>query len=360
MANWLASFPVQIQIGLISALITLLGILLKDFILRGWVEYRANRRLAIEVYRNYADPIAAAASSLFWRLREILVEEGRGAFLKTSGSETPFDKYKYESTLYRISALIAWLRAYRRELTFFSLSDSDKLRELKDAILAFEAALADGAHIESRRVRSVAALWELTVPESKIFSIGVAVEQVLKTFLHSNTAATANDLTQDVQFRLCKTVSDTLTQRISIAPLPEKIVRETSQSAIRSLSIREAWLYRDFQSGIGDLMIRITEGGARRFDVAGFKDFEALLLSEDDNDKRWVERLMRIVNGLDISGADQYDARVSLLEETFLATIRLLAVLAQIDPDRGSVAKKVLSEGDRLSQDQAWRKSAGA
>lgn len=95
MANYFASLSIQVQTGLTAALATLVGILLKDFFLKLWAEYRSDRRLAKEVYRNYADPIAVSASDLFWRLREILTEEGRGDFLRTSGSETPFDKYKW-------------------------------------------------------------------------------------------------------------------------------------------------------------------------------------------------------------------------------------------------------------------------
>ncbi|MBT4711252.1 MAG: hypothetical protein HOB82_06965 [Alphaproteobacteria bacterium] len=359
---WVTSLPVQVQTGLIAAVATLVAILLKDLVVDRWTEHRADRRLAIEIYRNYADPIAAAASSLFWRLREVLVSEGRGAFLKTSGSATPFDKYKYDSTLFRISVLIAWLRAYARELTFFSLSDSDKLVDLKGAIRAFEAALADGAHVETQRVQAVAAHWDLTVPENgeELPSIAVAVDQILSTFLHRNNARVATELAPEKQTQLCKSVALALTNGINANSVPEGVLLETLQRTIQSLSIREAWLYRDFQSGIGDLMIRNTTGGARRFEVVGFKEFEVLLLSEKKTDQRWVNRLNRILRDLDISGADKNDARVRMIEETFLATVRLLEVLAKVDPNRDSVATQILSEGARLREDQTWRKSVSS
>lgn len=358
MIDWLTSLDVQIQTGLIAAVATLIGIALKDFVLQKVEERNKAKRLALDVYRNYADPIASAASSLFWRLREILVNEGRGSFLKTSGSDTQFDRYKYESTLYRLAAMIAWLRAYRRELTFFSLSDADKLSSLRDSINSFEKALSDGDKVEVQRVRSISELWDIPLPsdKSELSAVGVAVEQVLKSELHANNADLASSLNEGVQMRLCRSVADTLTSRMRIDPIEDKIVQETLHRAVLSLSIREAWVYRDFQSGIGDLMIQRVSGGARQYEVIGFGDFEDILLSGEEKNSRWISRLNRIVDRLDVSGADRYDARVQLLEETFLSTIRLLCVLAQIDPRRGSVAPDALAEGERLLRDQSWRK----
>ena len=68
----------------------------------------------------------------------------------------------------------------------------------------------------------------------------------------------------------------------------------------------------------------------------------------------------RMVEGLDISGADRFDARVRMLEETFLATIELLKSLDGIDPRRGIVSSELLSQAQVLVNDKSWRKSAGA
>ena len=115
-------------------------------------------------------------------------------------------------------------------------------------------------------------------------------------------------------------------------------------------------MYRDFQSGIGDMMICSVSGGSRRFDVLGFKSFEQLLNSDDDETKRWVHRLVRVFDGLDISGADKFDARVVMLEHTFLATIDVLIALTEIDKSRTAFAGETLREAKRVRRDPSWRK----
>ena len=43
--------------------------------------------------------------------------------------------------------------------------------------------------------------------------------------------------------------------------------------------MRQAWIYRDWQQAIGDVMIRDIKGPVRRFDIIGYGEFEALLRS---------------------------------------------------------------------------------
>lgn len=357
--NWIRSLDVPIQAALIAAFVTIFSMILKDVLFKRIEERRAERRQALDIYRNYADPLAYAATSLFWRVREILTQEGRGSFLKSSGAGTQFDRYKYESTLYRLAVLIGWLRAYRRELTLFSLSDPKKLALLNKAMGEFEKGLADGAHVEVQRVRSLAALWCISIPSDvqSLSRIAVAVEQTLKSSIQSESVDLAMSLTAENQKKLCRRVADVIAERMRIDPLSNNIIDETLARAIRSLSIREAWLYRDFQSAIGDMMIREVKDGARRYEVIGFRDFEALLLSNDEGDKRWITRLGRILDGLDITGADRFDARVQMIEETFLATIEMLEALAKIDPKRGSVSMLTLEEGRKFKRDRYWQKS---
>ena len=145
---------------------------------------------------------------------------------------------------------------------------------------------------------------------------------------------------------------------ISVDPLPIAMIEETVNQATHSLSIREAWLYRDFQSAIGDLMINEVTGGSRRFEVVGFAEFEEFLLSERPDMRRWMERLNRTIDGLGVSGADRFDARVGMLEDTLLATIDLLRSLCEIDPKRGIVSDLLLEKAGDLKSDTSWRNSA--
>ena len=115
-------------------------------------------------------------------------------------------------------------------------------------------------------------------------------------------------------------------------------------------------MYRDFQSGIGDMMICEISGANRRFDVVGFKGFERLLNSDEAETKRWIHRLVRVFDGLDTSGADKFDARVVMLEHTLLATIDVLIALTEIDKGRTAFAEETLREAKRIKVDRSWRK----
>lgn len=360
MTTWFSGLDVKLQVSLIGVVSALLTILLKDVGFHFWKEARADRKTAIEVYRSYSDPLLSASMSLFWRLRETLVDTGRGAYLKTSGSSSYFDNYKFESTLYRLAVLIGWVRAYGRELTFLSLAGDQYLKPLTEALSRFEGALADGAHVEIQRVKSVSVLWEIPIPTDgkELSRISVKVERILKSAGSAEDGAHRLLMESENadQEQVCRKIADYLCDEAKINQISDLIISETTARAVRSLSIREAWLYRDFQSGIGDIMICEVSGANRRFDVIGFRDFETLLNSDDEEVTRWMDRLRRVFDRLDISGADKFDARVLMLEHTFLATTDILIALTEIDTGRTAFAKKTMEEAKRLKGDKSWRK----
>lgn len=360
MTAWFSGLDVKLQVSLIGIASALLTIILKDVGLHLWKEARADRRTAIEVYRSYSDPLLEASVSLFWRLQETLIVAGRGSYLKTSGSASYFDNYKFESTLYRLAVLIGWVRAYKRELTFLSLTGDNYPKPLTEALSRFEAALADGAHVEVQRVKSISALWGIPTPSDggELSRVAVEIEHILKS-ASSHEDSVPNllvDLESAEQLVVLQKIANYLCNEAKIKQLSEEIISETRARAVRSLSICEAWMYRDFQSGIGDMMICEVSGANRRFDVLGFKSFERLLKSDEAETKRWVYRLKRVFDGLDISGADKFDARLVMLEHTFLATIDVLTALTEIDKSRTAYAEETLREAKRIKGDPSWRK----
>lgn len=360
MFSLISNLDVKMQVALIGVGSALLTIIVKDVGLHFWKEARADKKTAFEVYRNYSDPLLSASVSLFWRLRETLIESGRGDYLRESGGKDDFDRYKFESTLFRLAVLIGWIRAYRRELAFFSLSRTRKLKPLEDALSHLESALADGTHVEIQRVKSVSELWGIPLPsdDKELSRISVCVEIVIRSLSQSRDEERRLPITLDeaTKASLCRSVATCLCSEEKVDMISPEILAETQAKAARSLSIREAWLYRDYQSGIGDLMTREAVGASRRFGVLGFKEFEALLHSEDPETKRWISRLKMVFDSLDISGADRFDARVQMLERTFLATIDLIIALTEIDKGRTQFAEKTLSEAKKLKSETNWRK----
>src|SRR5512147_2528356 len=57
------------------------------------------------IYEKYAQPLAADAVNLLWRLDEILFTQ-RGQYLSEDAPSTPFNQYKRISTCYRIAAIL--------------------------------------------------------------------------------------------------------------------------------------------------------------------------------------------------------------------------------------------------------------
>jgi hypothetical protein len=96
--------------------------------------------------------------------------------------------------------------------------------------------------------------------------------------------------------------------------------------AIAYLGIREAYIFRDWQAAIGDLMLQGLTGASRRFDVIGFGDFESryrAAAAGDANDKLWFDRLIALFHGLDISVEGMFDARREQIKTLYRAVNEL-------------------------------------
>ena len=335
------SLDTSVKAAIITSAFTLIGIITKDLLIFWWRDRHYNRRQALSIYRHYANPIESATQSLFWRLHEILGKKSRGTFLISRKRNTQFSQYKYDSTLYRIAALIGWLRAYRRELTIFSLDNPTKLDNLEKSIQNFEHTLAEGAHVEIRRVHALEDVLKLpTIPKEKVSELGIALDQVLQGELEAADVNIAKELNKEKKPNLCTNIISTMERFLDIKPLQYDSEHEICEQIISAISIREAWLYRDFQYATGDLMINEISDGSRRFEVLGFGDFEKLLSSRDDDVKRWMLRLRAIVDDLDISTTNNSDARLDMLKGTFCATYKLLVALDSLEPGR-----KIVSSG---------------
>ena len=151
--QWLAFSVVAV---LISTFGSLLGMTLKEYFFARSFESWKERKALDSVYQKYRDPILLAGRELCSRLDEI-VTHFPTVYLKSSVSETSpprqientiddpyFQKYKLDSTIYRICAFFAWIELYRQELVFL---DSGKERHtylLERCIESIREDFADG------------------------------------------------------------------------------------------------------------------------------------------------------------------------------------------------------------------------
>jgi hypothetical protein len=96
------------------------------------------------------------------------------------------------------------------------------------------------------------------------------------------------------------------------AEIPFGFVQGCAEQVSEVLGIKEAYIYRDWQSAIGDLMIVEVSGGSRRFGIMGFGDFEELYLESHGNSsskRRWVDRLDELFHDVNMTRSGIFDAR---------------------------------------------------
>ena len=346
MFRWFTSLSPQLQTGIVAGAVTLIGILLKDLIITNWKERRSSRQSTLSVYRSYADPLASAASTLFWRLREIFFQESY--YLRPEGEPTHYERYKQISTLYRLARLLGWIQAYRRELAFLPEAEPGKLKPLEVAIASFERALADGSSVELQRLDNLCRLWQLNPEDSVREKTANELEIILKRALHNARVRLTTELPVLSQDELCLKARTLLASQFHMTPISDSVLQETKARAIQALSIKEVWLFRDFQAGIGDLMIRESSSKARRFDVLGYRDFEAMVYDGSDEERRWLQRLARTIENVNISNEDHSDARVDLLRNALSATAQLVVVLDEVDSGRNLIDSDTLGTARSL------------
>src|SRR6266481_4298374 len=149
-------FGLSVLGALVTTTGTMIGLILKELVFaRSFEKWKA--RLTLEIlYQKYRDPLILAADEFGIRLKEVC--EGYGAEYLASSllSQTPsqmrvawaddpyYRRYKLESTIYRLCALLGWFELYRQEVVFLRSGRAKHNRELEDSIIGIREVLADG------------------------------------------------------------------------------------------------------------------------------------------------------------------------------------------------------------------------
>lgn len=339
--------------AIVGAIASILTGLARDFAAKAWFDRRDAQKSADGVFRRYAEPLASAMTSLYWRLKEILGHDGRASFLTSLEPRTEFDQYKLRSTYYRLGAALGWLRALRRELSFLRSYGEQRLNAIDTALTVFEKSLADGHHVELQRLRGLMTLWGLQpIPDDHAeLRVAVAVEQCVKHALQVAPVAAATELDCEAQAELCFDVAGIITSMANFPDVPIVILDETRSRAVRQIAIREAWLYRDWQAAIGDTLIRETKIGNRNFEVIGYGEFEDMLLGPSKAQFRSLFRIAMLFEKVDLERDHLFDARPATIRNLFEATTRMIVALAEapasqsaIDAATAADARRVLAE----------------
>lgn len=314
--------------GLLSAVVTSFII---PFVQRR--QEKAERRRSI--YERYAQPLAADAVNLLWRLDEILVKQ-RGQYLDEGAPATPFNQYKLTSTCFRIGAVLGWIRAIRREQSYLLYGEDTSVDALRAAVIAFESALADGPHVEVHVLEQVAELWSIVLPPSVDHRARLAAQVVadMQYGLSAHGLTHYRELpglADPQKLVISRRIADSLTVRLGLEPVPEDTLLKSCSEAMAVAAVNQAWMYRDWQQAIGDLMIQESDGGLRRYDVVGYGAFETLF-AEPDNQR--IARLRALVVGVDPTNPLPGDFRLAQLRNVTRAVASLVCAIEALDLNR--------------------------
>lgn len=334
---------VAVLTALVTATSTATNIVLKSRLDRR-AATSAARELQRDLYRKYADPLTTAAESLYWRLREIF-ELGRSGYLGPGGGLTRFEKYKASSTLYRVAALLGWMAALKRELALSNAQHDRSVGPMRDALESLRSALAEGGHIERDKATVLAELWGIEGIDAE--TAGRDIDVVVDRCRHLNGVASVADLDHEHQADLLGDVADALIKGDGHRPIPAETIASTSDQAVTALSVKEAWVYRDWQDAIGDWMLHENAAGARRFDVMSYRTFSEIERSPDIGDATWMELLERITAEFDLGCDERGDARIAQLRGVFEATANLILQFHEAEPELSSVSAAALEAGPK-------------
>lgn len=332
----------SVLIGIAGTLvITGLSIFVKDFILEILKERRTNKQSQLSTFKHYANPVIKSCETLCWRLKEIL--DQKGAVLLDSQSKNEFFRYKYISTLYRVCAVIGWLTAIKKEYAYIDPANKKSSATIEEAIFQFRKSLADGQHMELSILLELTNIWKIDVSsldQREKALLAVHVEKIAYNYIDKNKILSAKDLEDKVQLNMLRDISDKICSYVKCPKVEDSLFKETKERVITELSRIEAWIYRDWQDAIGEIMLSSIQNGTRRFDIIDFGTFETMY----DKDEKWVKRVERLIADLDVSVDEKYDARINQLKNMFSSCVELIFAFNSVNKQVGTIRDESLNK----------------
>lgn len=304
------------------------------------------------VYEKYAQPLAADAVNLLWRLDEILFQ-GRAQYLREDAPATAFNIYKKISTCYRLAVVLGWVRAIELEQSYLFFGEDAPVEDLRSAVTDLKSALADSPHVEKHVLLGLAGMWQLSLPAdaavvARAAACGNAeMQHVLAEcgLIHHRDLA---GMEAAAQRMVVRRMARTITSALGLPAVEDGLLDASCADAIARMSVRQAWIYRDWQQAIGTLMIRSVDQAARRFDVLDYGSFERLFTTADGDERRWMERLEAVIVGIDVATLDPADFRVAQLRAVARALAALVCAIERLDVGRRILDSKACELAGKL------------
>ena len=348
MSEGMLTTAIGAMTGLMTAIVT-------SFLIPFFQKKQERGEQRRSVHEKHAQPLAADAVNLLWRLNEILFK-GRAQYLREDAPATTFNVYKRISTCYRIAVILGWIRAIEQEQSYLFYGEEKSQTDLRRAVADLESALADSPHVEVHVLGRLAKLWDLVLPEDRdeVARIAACANAEMQHVLAEYRLARYHDmldLNGPRQLEAVRRIGAAVTTAMNRPPVEDAVLAATAAEALGHIAIRQAWIYRDWQQAIGALMIRPVEGAARRYDVLDYGSFEALVTEGTGAEKVWVDRLEAALVGIDAEQPDPTDFRIDQLHRVARATAALVCAIERLDLDRRileadacELARKLLAE----------------
>jgi hypothetical protein len=214
-------------------------------------------------------------------------------------------------------------------------------------MLAFQKSLADGHHIEQSVVEDICQLLALDVSELSEIELekaGVEVEFYIDASCALENVVLPSQLTDVKKTSLIREVAAHLCNVTNNLTIPDAQLSVMRDACVQEMSRIEAYLYRDWQSALGDLVIREVSNEERKYEVIGYKAFEELYDSTDLTVKKWISRADKVFNNLDVRTPNKYDDRRTQLRQLYQSTYSLLKTLSRNKTSNVNVAKKAIKD----------------
>lgn len=339
---------IRIQAVLISSVVSVSLFFVRDFILPKLKTELEEKKNKIEIYKKYAEPLGKSAESMFWRLNEIFSNDTKAKFLERGGIITDFDNYKYISTLYRFGSLLGWITAIKKEQSYIRASNNGDSKKLLDALNQLESSLADGPHTEEKRAQCLSEIWDIKIPQNRLMGLGAEISRIVKYELKVSDVQLISDLSANRSLEVARKCADFLCDALRINKVSDELLKEKQFDVAKQLAIREAWIYRDWQTGIGELMLVKSESKSRTFDIIGFKEFEAMFENNTPEHKKWIARLGKLFNGVAVNNTEANDMRIEQLRNMYKSIANLVLTIDKSEVDLGLIGTETINKAKEV------------
>lgn len=340
--------------SMFTSLVAVITIFFKDYFIPVLTEKRARSTQKVKTFNQYSNPLIQDGLSYLFRLNEIIFSASQ--FLLSSTPKNEYNNYKYISTVYRLCVVLGWIRAIRLELSYVQVQNTEDFKKVEEALENFELSLADGSHVEISRAEHLCKIWELkwnSLSENQKKELGSEIELLFDSYCFESSCDLPKDLTEQNQLELCKEVFDLICRKTQDSELSTDIIKNQLDRAIREMSRIEVWIYKDWQSSIGDLMIkRNTSTGERRYDVMSYPDFEEAFNTSGTPLNKWIFRIQDLFEHLDIRIEDRFDARSNQLRNNYNKAKELIQCFSEISKSEVNLVQRkmgILSKKERAS-----------